>query len=119
MLEFVRTQRVRYGGDKLYDAISFEPAKLLDYMKRLACFPSYDATAKLQFVINRAQVLAFQQWKDYSPFIDYETFLRSVESAATLASLPEANMHEGISLKKRKTYYKDNAEQTKGKALSD
>ncbi|CAH8269846.1 unnamed protein product [Arabidopsis lyrata] len=111
--------RVRYGGDKLSDAISFEPAKLMDYMKRLACFPSYDATAKLQFVINRAQVLAFQQWKDYSPFIDYETFLRSVESAATLASLPEANMHEGISFKKRKTYYKDNAEQTKEKALSD
>ncbi|KAG7553908.1 PWWP domain [Arabidopsis suecica] len=111
--------RVRYGGDKLSNAISFEPAKLVDYMKHLACFPSYDVSEKLQFVINRAQVLAFQQWKDYSPFIDYETFLRSVESAATLASLPEANMDEGISFKKRKADYKDNAEQTKEKTLSD
>ncbi|AED90539.1 putative protein [Arabidopsis thaliana] len=110
---------VRYGGDKLSDGISFEPAKLVDYMKHLACFPCYDATEKLQFVINRAQVLAFQQWKDYSHFIDYETFVRSVESAATLASLPEVNMDEGISAKKRKTDYKDNAEQTKEKTLSD
>lgn len=124
--------RLRYGGDKLSNAISFEPTKLVQYMRHLACFPDYDATEKLQFVINRAQVLAFQQWKDYSHFIDYERFVRWVESAAPLASLPKLNTVEESSSKKRKTDYKDNAEhkerfgfedmtdeKTKEKTLSD
>ncbi|EOA20002.1 hypothetical protein CARUB_v10000267mg [Capsella rubella] len=115
--------RVRYGGDKLSNAISFEPAKLVEYMRRLACFPDYDATEKLQFVINRAQVLAFQQWKDYSHFLDYETFVKSMESAA---SLPNSNTVEGISSKKRKPDHKERFpsedrtdEKTEQKTLSD
>ncbi|ESQ40203.1 hypothetical protein EUTSA_v10015666mg [Eutrema salsugineum] len=40
---------VRYGGDELSSAIFFEPAKFVDYMKQLACFPSYGETDKLQF----------------------------------------------------------------------
>ncbi|KAL1200115.1 PWWP domain-containing protein 5 [Cardamine amara subsp. amara] len=83
--------RLRYGGDMLSDAMSFKPAKLVAYMKDLACFPSYDATEKLQFVTNRSQLLAFQQWKDYSHFLEYETFLRSVESTVPKASLLEPN----------------------------
>ncbi|XP_010452156.1 PREDICTED: uncharacterized protein LOC104734309 [Camelina sativa] len=103
--------RVRYGGDKLSNAISFKPVKLVESIRRLACFPDYDATEELQFVINRAQVLAFQQWKDYSHSLDYETFIKSIESTA---SLPKANTVEGISSRKRKTGYKDNAEHKEG-----
>ncbi|VVB13002.1 unnamed protein product [Arabis nemorensis] len=102
--------RVRYGGDKLSNAVFFEPAKLVEYMKDLACFPSYDASDKMQFVINRAQLLAFQQWKGYFNFPEYETFLKSVESAARKASLSELDTDEEVSSKKRKTDYKDNDE---------
>ncbi|XP_010490766.1 PREDICTED: uncharacterized protein LOC104768466 [Camelina sativa] len=121
--------RVRYGGDKLSNADSFEPVKLVEYVRRLACFPDYDATEELKFVINRAQVLAFRQWKDHSHSLDYERFIKSIESTA---SLPKANTVEGISSRKRKTDYKDNAEhkerfdsedrtdeETKEKTLSD
>ncbi|XP_010423790.1 PREDICTED: uncharacterized protein LOC104708846 isoform X2 [Camelina sativa] len=121
--------RVRYGGDKLSNADSFEPVKLVESIRRLACSPGYDATEELKLVINRAQVLSFRQWKDYSHSLDYETFTKSIESAA---SLPKANTVVGISSRKRKTDYKDNAEhkerfdsehrtdeETKEKTLSD
>ncbi|KAF8045535.1 hypothetical protein N665_4745s0003, partial [Sinapis alba] len=54
--------RVRYGGDKVSNAVLFEPAKLVEYMKRLACCPRYDESDKMLFVSKRAQLLAFQQW---------------------------------------------------------
>lgn len=102
--------RLRYGGDKLSNAVFFEPAKLVEFMKHLACFPSYDATDKLQFVNNRAQLLAFQQWKGYSNFLEYETFIKSVESTPHEASLLEPNPDEEMSSKKRETDYKDKDE---------
>lgn len=83
---------VRYGGDELSDATFFEPAKLVAYVKHLACFPRYDETDKLQFVTNRAQFLAFQQWKSYLNLPNYES------------------ADEEMSPKKRKTDIKDNAE---------
>nr|VDD18133.1 unnamed protein product [Brassica oleracea] len=56
--------RVRYGGDEASSAGLFEPAKLVEYMKRLACCPRYDESDdKLVFVSNRAQLFAFQQWR--------------------------------------------------------
>ncbi|CAH8371123.1 unnamed protein product [Eruca vesicaria subsp. sativa] len=72
--------RVRYGGDKVSDAVFFEPVKLVEYMKRLACFPRYDESDKLLFVSNRAKLLAFQQWTSYLSFPRYEneTFLKDM-----------------------------------------
>lgn len=75
--------RVRHGGDKVSDAVFFEPAKLVEYMKRLACSPWYDESDKLVFVSKRAQVLAFQQWTSCLNFATYETFLKDVTDAKT------------------------------------
>ncbi|CAH2074391.1 unnamed protein product [Thlaspi arvense] len=124
--------RVRDVGDKLSSVLSFEPAKLLEYVKQLACLARYEETDKLQFVIHRAQLLASQQWTSYLIFPKYETFTRSVESAAPLASLLEPNTNEEESPKRRKTDIKDHAEhkqrlgfedatdeKRKDKALSD
>ncbi|CAA7034077.1 unnamed protein product [Microthlaspi erraticum] len=101
---------VRYGGDKLSGATFFEPAKLVEYVKHLACFPIYEETDKLQLVTNEAQFLAFQQWKSY---------LRPEESAAPLASLLEPNTDEEMSSEKRKTDIKDNAEHKQSFASED
>ncbi|KAL0728707.1 hypothetical protein Bca4012_024800 [Brassica carinata] len=74
---------VRYGGDKVSDAVFFEPVKLVEYVKRLACFPRYDESDKLMFVNKRAQVLAFQQWTSYLNFPGYETFLKDMTDSKT------------------------------------
>ncbi|CAF1877799.1 BnaC02g03440D [Brassica napus] len=70
--------RVRYGGDEASSAGLFEPAKLVEYMKRLACCPRYDESDdKLVFVSNRAQLFAFQQWRSCINF----PFLKDVTDA--------------------------------------
>lgn len=75
--------RVRYGGDKASDAVSFEPGKLVEYVKGLACCPRYDESDSLMFASKRAQVLAFQQWTSYLNFPRYETFLKDMTDAKT------------------------------------
>ncbi|KAF2600118.1 hypothetical protein F2Q68_00007013 [Brassica cretica] len=70
--------RVRYGGDEASSAGLFEPAKLVEYMKRLACCPRHDESDdKLVFVSNRAQLFAFQQWTSCINF----PFLKDVSDA--------------------------------------
>lgn len=73
--------RVRYGGDEVSSAGLFEPAKVVEYMKRLACFPRYDESDELVFVSNRARLFAFQQWRSCINFPRYETFLKDVSDA--------------------------------------
>ncbi|CAN7037240.1 unnamed protein product, partial [Brassica rapa subsp. trilocularis] len=73
--------RVRYGGDEVSSAGLFEPAKVVEYMKRLACFPRYDESDELVFVSNRARLFAFQQWRSCINFPRYETFLKDVTDA--------------------------------------
>ncbi|CAN6846844.1 unnamed protein product, partial [Brassica oleracea] len=74
--------RVRYGGDEASSAGLFEPAKLVEYMKRLACCPRYDESDdKLLFVSNRARLFAFQQWTSCINFPRYETVLKDVSDA--------------------------------------
>ncbi|KAF8096018.1 hypothetical protein N665_0319s0036 [Sinapis alba] len=75
--------RVRYGVDKVSNAVLFEPAKLVEYMKRLACCPRYDESDKMLFVSKRAQLLAFQQWTCFLNFPRYETFLKDMTDAKT------------------------------------
>lgn len=53
----------------------------MDYVKHLACSPSYDVTDELQFVSQRARLLAFNRWKGYSDLPEFETLQGSVESA--------------------------------------
>ncbi|KAF8069355.1 hypothetical protein N665_1141s0016 [Sinapis alba] len=86
-----------HGGDKVSSAVFFEPINLVDYVKHLACSPSYDATEELQFVIQRASLLAFNRWKEY------------IESAPRISpaekenNLFEVKKTEQVYIKKRKT----------------
>ncbi|KGN49968.2 hypothetical protein Csa_000702 [Cucumis sativus] len=54
----------RYGVDKSASATSFEPAKLIEYIRDLAKFPS-DGSDRLELVIAKAQLTAFYRLKGY------------------------------------------------------
>ncbi|XP_022957195.1 uncharacterized protein LOC111458663 isoform X1 [Cucurbita moschata] len=54
----------RYGVDKSSSATSFEPAKLIEYIRELAKFPS-DGSDRLELVIAKAQLTAFYRLKGY------------------------------------------------------
>ncbi|KAJ4898318.1 Tudor/PWWP/MBT superfamily protein [Raphanus sativus] len=74
------------GGDKVSSAELFEPAELVEYVKRLACSPSYDPSSdELQFVSQRARLLAFNRWKGYTDLPEFETLQGSVESAPKIS----------------------------------
>lgn len=58
----------------------------MDYVKRLACSPSYDASSdELQFVSQRARLLAFNRWKGYTDLPEFETLEGSIESAPKIS----------------------------------
>lgn len=54
----------RYGVDKSTEVTSFEPDKLMHYMKALALLPTYRAD-RLDLTIARAQLVAFCHFKGY------------------------------------------------------
>ncbi|XP_022139203.1 uncharacterized protein LOC111010172 [Momordica charantia] len=54
----------RFGVDKSASAASFEPAKLIEYIRDLAKFPS-DGSDRLELVIAKAQLTAFYRLKGY------------------------------------------------------
>ncbi|KAA0034050.1 Tudor/PWWP/MBT superfamily protein isoform 5 [Cucumis melo var. makuwa] len=54
----------RYGVDKSASATSFEPVKLIEYIRDLAKFPS-DGSDRLELVIAKAQLTAFYRLKGY------------------------------------------------------
>lgn len=54
----------RYGVDKSASATSFEPAKLIEYIRDLAKFPC-DGSDRLELVIAKAQLTAFYRLKGY------------------------------------------------------
>ncbi|KAF8069746.1 hypothetical protein N665_1137s0014 [Sinapis alba] len=100
------------GGDKVSSAVFFEPANLVDYVKRLACSPpSYDASDELQFVSQRAKLLAFNRWKGYSDLPEFETLQGSVESAPKISevkeSAPEPKKSKQVYSKRTKTEDKE------------
>ncbi|XP_010558277.1 PREDICTED: uncharacterized protein LOC104826984 [Tarenaya hassleriana] len=76
---------VREGGDSISSASFFEPAKLVEYIKIIACTPSYSLTDKLHFTSHRAQLLAFHRWKGYPDLPQFEKLRGSVESAPKVA----------------------------------
>ncbi|CAN8270042.1 unnamed protein product [Cochlearia groenlandica] len=112
------------GGDKVSGAVFFEPTNLVEYVKRLACSPSYDATDELQFVSQRAKLLAFNHLKGYTDLPEFVTIQGSVESAPKVSlseekiglsevniTVPEPKKTEQVYTKRRKTEEKDNCKQ--------
>ncbi|KAL0699276.1 hypothetical protein Bca4012_055398 [Brassica carinata] len=101
------------GGDKVSSAVFFEPANLVEYVKRLACSPSFDASDELQFVSQRAKLLAFNRWKGYTDLPEFETLQGSVESAPKISevkeSAPEPKKSKQVYTKRRKTEDKDHS----------
>ncbi|EOA31861.1 hypothetical protein CARUB_v10015088mg [Capsella rubella] len=111
-----------HGADKVSSAIFFEPANLVEYVKRLACSPSYDATDALKFVSQRAQLLAFNRWKGYTDLPQFETLQGSVESApknsaaegnSSLVKVPDSELKKSkqVYTKRRKTEDQDDGKQ--------
>ncbi|KAG2318377.1 hypothetical protein Bca52824_011590 [Brassica carinata] len=105
------------GGDKVSSAVFFEPANLVEYVKRLACSPSFDSSDELQFVSQRARLLAFNRWKGYTDLPEFETLQGSVESAPKISpadtevkeSAPEPKKSKQVYTKRRKTEDKDHS----------
>ncbi|KAI4300234.1 hypothetical protein L6164_033631 [Bauhinia variegata] len=63
----------RYGGDKVLNATSFEPKKLVNFVKSLAQTPLSE-TGRLDFVILCAQLSAFYRSKGYPPICEFIVF---------------------------------------------
>lgn len=61
----------RDGGDRSLTVGSFEPIKLIEYIKELAQVP-YDGTDKLELAIARSQLLAFNRKKGYSQLPEFD-----------------------------------------------
>lgn len=55
----------RVGGDRSLNAASFEPVKLIKFIKELARFSNSKAD-RLEFVTSQTQLSAFNCWKSYS-----------------------------------------------------
>ncbi|KAJ7977011.1 Serine/threonine-protein kinase ATM [Quillaja saponaria] len=55
----------RDGGDRFLSSGSFEPMKLVNYLKSLSISP-YDVTDRLEFVIAQTQLMAFYRSKGHS-----------------------------------------------------
>ncbi|XP_010464619.1 PREDICTED: uncharacterized protein LOC104745140 [Camelina sativa] len=97
-----------HGGDKVSSAIFFEPANLVEYVKRLARSPSSDATDALQLVSQRARLLAYNRWKGYTELPEFEILQGSVESAPKTSPAEEKSSLVKVSdpeLKKSKQVY--------------
>ncbi|XP_027363050.1 uncharacterized protein LOC113870790 [Abrus precatorius] len=60
----------RNGGDRYINAASFEPMKLISFIKSLAQSP-FTESDRLDFVIARAQLLAFYRSKGYSQLAEF------------------------------------------------
>ncbi|KAM1409064.1 hypothetical protein ACFX2I_009501 [Malus domestica] len=60
----------RDGGDKSLSAASFEPVKLIRFVKKLAQFP-YRKVDRLELVTSRAQLSAFNRWKGCPPLPEF------------------------------------------------
>lgn len=60
----------RNGGDRFINAMSFEPVKLVNFVKSLAQSPLFESD-RLNFVTARAQLLAFYRSKGYSQLPEF------------------------------------------------
>ncbi|KAK3038404.1 hypothetical protein RJ639_030570 [Escallonia herrerae] len=76
----------RDGGDSFSSAVSFMPEKFIHYLKALAHAPS-GGTDRLEFVIARAQLLAFNRWKGYDQLLVVRLRHGSLENAADIPAL--------------------------------
>ncbi|KAG6596452.1 putative oxidoreductase GLYR1, partial [Cucurbita argyrosperma subsp. sororia] len=61
----------RVGGDSSLTASSFDPMKLINFVKEVAMSPSAEAD-KLEVVRAEAQLMALSRWKGYSELSKYD-----------------------------------------------
>ncbi|CAK9154577.1 unnamed protein product [Ilex paraguariensis] len=73
----------RDGSDDFSSAASFMPTTFVQYLKELAQAPS-GATDRLEFLIARAQLLAFNRWKGYDQLPVLEVFDGLLENDASI-----------------------------------
>lgn len=69
----------RSGGDRFLDVASFEPMKLVNFVKSLAQLPLMESD-RLDFVIVRAQLSAFYRSKGYSQLPEFTVLNRLFEN---------------------------------------
>ncbi|KAL5546222.1 hypothetical protein UlMin_005909 [Ulmus minor] len=129
-------------GDRSLSVASFEPVKLVEYMKEVAQFPCGRAD-RLELEMGRAQLSAFYHWKGYSELPEYNLLGGLLENDAEIdlgqkklsnegseAAAPEHEDNQSLisekgkskgensSLSKRKlTAYKDSSSRKKEKSL--
>ncbi|KAH7513012.1 hypothetical protein FEM48_Zijuj12G0151200 [Ziziphus jujuba var. spinosa] len=78
----------RHGGDSSLGIASFEPVKLVKYIKELACMP-YGGDNRLELVIAKAQLLSFYRWKGYFELPEFDMLGGLLENDADILQLVE------------------------------
>ncbi|KAK7279385.1 hypothetical protein RJT34_24436 [Clitoria ternatea] len=111
----------RNGGDRILNAISFEPMKLVSFVKSLAQSPFVESD-RLDFVITHAQLSAFYRSKGYSQLPVFVVLGGLIENDMEIPLMwekeQELNTHIGYSQKRKHIYYGRQSSK-KHKLLSD
>lgn len=83
----------RDGGDSSLSVASFEPVKLVKYIKELAQLP-YGSENRLEFVMAKAQLLSFYRWKGYFELPEFNMLGGLLENDADILQLGEKRCKE-------------------------
>lgn len=83
----------RDGGDRSLSVASFEPVKLIEYIKELAQFP-FGSKNRLEFVMAKAQILSFYRWKGYVELPEFNMLGGLLENDADILQLEEKHCKE-------------------------
>lgn len=78
----------RDGGDSSLSAESFEPLKLIKFVKQAAKLP-FGRADRLELVTSRAQLSSFYRWKGYSQLPEFNILGGLVENDADISLLGE------------------------------
>ncbi|KAK7345602.1 hypothetical protein VNO77_16208 [Canavalia gladiata] len=120
---------IRNGGDRFINATSFEPMKLVNFVKSLAQTPLVED--RLNFVIARAQLLAFYRSKGYSQLPEFavvsglfgsdmeDLLMREKEQCDHQIYEQESKTHIGCSEKHQHLSWDSKQPSKKHKLLSD
>lgn len=79
----------RVGGDSFSTASSFEPGKLMEYVKLLGQSP-YGGVDRLEFATAQAQLLSFNRWKGYSHLPEFQVCGELLDIDAEISQSMEA-----------------------------
>lgn len=81
------------GGDRFLNAISFEPKKLFNIVKSLAKLPFIEFD-RMEFVIARAQLLAFYRAKGYPHLPEFRVLDGLIENDMDIISMGEIEQYD-------------------------